>query len=142
MEERQSELLGEKTIIRKSFSNDKREVTCVAMVADEIDAHGDLFTIECVENAAYDFLSTYNISKEIGLQHSGERPDIDLIGSWFTDAGGSFDGVDAPVNSWIVKFRINDDDVWQRVKDGELTGVSIEGPASGYRVNEDDPTET
>ena len=87
------------SIVRKSVEQEKRTISCVAMVADEVDAHNEAFTAEAVEGAANDFLAEYNITKDIGIQHSGQRPDVDLIGSWFTESGGNFDELEVPPNS-------------------------------------------
>tara|TARA_R100001443_G_scaffold76563_1_gene83992 strand:+ start:11011 stop:12012 length:1002 start_codon:yes stop_codon:yes gene_type:complete len=36
-------------------------------------------------------------------------------------------GYDLPNGTWFVKMRIDNDDLWQKIKDGELKGLSIEG---------------
>lgn len=110
-------------------TGERREIVGIAMVANEIDAHGDMFTPEAVEFAAHNFLARYNVTKDIGRDHSGERPEVDLIGSWYTEEGGTFDGLVAPPFSWVAKMKILDDRTWADVKAGKLTGLSIEGPA-------------
>ena len=36
-------------------------------------------------------------------------------------------GYDLPNGTWFVKMKINNDELWQKVKDGSLKGLSIEG---------------
>jgi len=36
-------------------------------------------------------------------------------------------GYNLPKGTWMVSMKINNDDLWQKVKDGELKGLSIEG---------------
>jgi hypothetical protein len=36
-------------------------------------------------------------------------------------------GYDLPNGTWFVKMKINNDDLWQKIKAGELKGLSIEG---------------
>ena len=36
-------------------------------------------------------------------------------------------GYDLPKGSWMVSMSIQNDDLWQKIKDGELRGLSIEG---------------
>ena len=36
-------------------------------------------------------------------------------------------GYDLPNGTWFVKMRIDNDDLWQKIKEGELKGLSIEG---------------
>ena len=36
-------------------------------------------------------------------------------------------GYNLPKGTWMVSMKINNDDLWQKVKAGELKGLSIEG---------------
>jgi hypothetical protein len=36
-------------------------------------------------------------------------------------------GFALPVGTWFVSYKINDDDTWKRIKDGELRGFSLAG---------------
>jgi hypothetical protein len=36
-------------------------------------------------------------------------------------------GFDLPDGTWFVKMKINNDELWKKVKDGQLKGLSIEG---------------
>ena len=36
-------------------------------------------------------------------------------------------GFDLPNGTWFVKMRIDNDELWEKIKDGELKGLSIEG---------------
>lgn len=36
-------------------------------------------------------------------------------------------GLDAPVGTWLVSMKINDDSVWELAKQGHIKGFSIEG---------------
>ena len=36
-------------------------------------------------------------------------------------------GYDLPDGTWLVKMRIDNDELWSKIKDGELKGLSIEG---------------
>ena len=36
-------------------------------------------------------------------------------------------GFDLPDGTWFVKMKITNDELWQKVKEGELKGLSIEG---------------
>ncbi len=124
--------------VSKSLNEELREITCVAMVAEEVDAHGDFFTIEAVKGASEGFLANYNISKSLGLDHEdGADPKSDLIGSMFFSEAGTIDNLDYPANSWVVKMKIHGDDVWESITKSERTGLSIEGPAKGFELEEE-----
>lgn len=126
------------TSLRKSLDDEKQIITCVAMVANEIDAHGDLFLPSAVEMAAHSFLANYNLEKFIGKQHDASADvDADLIGSIYTESGFELDGLEVPAFSWVVQIHVKDEPTWTEVKKAERTGVSIQGPASGWIVNQD-----
>jgi hypothetical protein len=36
-------------------------------------------------------------------------------------------GFDVPAGSWFVSYKINDEETWQKIKNGELNGFSIAG---------------
>ena len=36
-------------------------------------------------------------------------------------------GYNLPKGTWMVSMKINNDEIWDRVKSGELRGISIEG---------------
>jgi len=36
-------------------------------------------------------------------------------------------GFDLPDGTWFVKMRIENDELWNKIKEGELKGISIEG---------------
>ena len=51
-------------------------------------------------------------------------------------------GYDLPKGTWMVKMRIDNDDLWQKIKDGELRGLSIEGyfVDKMQKMSEQEPT--
>lgn len=118
--------MTERTTYITKIHAEKRWFTCVAMCADMVDAHGDLFTADCVERAADDFMRN-KLGKRLGLQHVDFTRAFEYIGHWFTIEGGKFDGLDVPSNSWIARIKVHDDEVWQQILDGNLRGMSIAG---------------
>jgi hypothetical protein len=36
-------------------------------------------------------------------------------------------GFDLPNGTWFVKMKINNTELWNKIKEGELKGISIEG---------------
>ena len=126
------------TSVRKAYSDDQQIITCVAMAANEIDAHGDMFLPSAVKMAAHGFLAGYNVEKTIGKQHDPNASiDAELIGSFYTEEPISFDGIDAPADSWVTQIKISDSETWTEIKKSQRTGLSIQGPASGWIVDDD-----
>lgn len=126
------------TSLRKAYDDEKQIITCVAMVANEIDAHGDMFLPSAVEMAAHSFLARYNVEKHIGKQHDPSAEiDADLIGSFYTEEAVELAGLEVPEFAWVSQIRINDAETWGEVKKAERTGVSIQGPAKGWVVDDE-----
>ena len=65
------------------------------------------------------------------IQHEEKVTGVYTVESWIvqdskTDKTALY-GYDLPVGTWAVSMRIENDEVWNRIKDGELRGLSIEG---------------
>lgn len=134
------------------FDTDKRQVFGWASIVSVngkpvVDRQGDLIDADEMEKSAYEYVIK---SRRGGDQH--RRTDdgqafhaSDMIESFVVtpekkDRLGLPD--DMPVG-WWVGFKVNDDDTWRKVKNGEVTGFSIHG--KGKRIPVDgvlDPVST
>jgi hypothetical protein len=66
------------------------------------------------------------------LEHEKELKDLSIVESWIvedTDMDKSKKyGLDAPVGTWMVSMKVNNDAIWNDfVKTGKVKGFSIEG---------------
>lgn len=80
------------------------------------------FSKETIEHLAHNFLErdrTHSFTEE----HDHDVDCISVVESWI-DGGDPFFGT--PEGTWMIAAKVNDDDLWQRIKDGELKGFSIE----------------
>lgn len=99
----------------------------VVLQPEIIDAHGDIISKEVIEEAADNFLANYNKVTKTGVQHSRFFDDFEILQSYVTLVDLPLGTKEYPAGSWIVKGRVNNDEVWQAVKKGKLTGFSIGG---------------
>ena len=88
------------------------------------------FTAETVRKAAEAYIKHQNTNSAT-VQHEEKVTGVHTVESWIvenskTDKSNLY-GYELPVGTWFVTMRVNNDDVWQRIKDGELKGLSIEG---------------
>jgi hypothetical protein len=66
------------------------------------------------------------------LEHDKELKDLSIVESWIVedtemDKSKKY-GLDAPVGSWVVSMKVNNDVIWNDfVKTGKVKGFSIEG---------------
>ena len=132
------ERLAEKTTVAKSYmlpvtkvDSDKRLVTGIVLEPDEVDAQNDTITKEVIERAAHKFLSAYNEATRMGLMHKiFGSIGVDLVESWLAPSDLKIGGQKVKEGSWIMTVKVQSNDLWQKVKRGEITGFSIGGVAT------------
>ena len=110
----------------------------VAITADGetiTDAHGDQIEKADLEAAAYDFVLKFG---DTGVMHQGPSVGRLVESMMFTAEKAEALGVPAeslPVG-WWVGFKIDDPDVFAKVKDGTYPMFSIQGLAEREEVDE------
>ena len=88
------------------------------------------FSKETVKKASELFLKNGNQSNAT-LQHDGKIDGMTVVESWIVD-DLEFDkskkyGFSVPIGTWMISMKVDNEDVWGRVKSGEIKGFSIEG---------------
>ena len=88
------------------------------------------FSKETVKKASELFLKNGNQSNAT-LQHDGKIDGMTVVESWIVD-DLEFDkskkyGFSVPIGTWMISMKVDNEDVWKRVKSGEIKGFSIEG---------------
>lgn len=108
----------------------KRVVTGVVLEPDTVDAHNEWERPETIERAAWDFLAKYNAETRLGVQHKVFGLKLELVESYIAPVDFELGGELIRAGSWVMTVRVLDDDVWQAVLDGGITGFSIGGIAT------------
>lgn len=86
------------------------------------------FPKETVEKLAFDYVQSGRMHS-FTTQHKDETDKIAIIESWVktSDNDKSRDlGLDCPVGTWFVGAKIEDEEIWQNIKEGKMNGFSIE----------------
>lgn len=91
------------------------------------------FTKESIEKMSQDFMKNYR-QNEVTLDHDEMANDITITESWlvedpYKDKANAL-GINVPKGSWMIGMKVNQIDVWERVKSGELKGFSVESMIS------------
>jgi hypothetical protein len=64
------------------------------------------------------------------LEHELQLKGLTAVESWIVeseqDKSRMYD-LNVPMGTWMVSMKVNNDDVWKKVKAGEIKGFSIEG---------------
>lgn len=97
----------------------------------------DIVEPEELENAAYDFVLLY---REGGEMHERGGTAVLIESVVFTEEKMKAMGIPEgtlPIGWWIG-FKVLDEDVWEKVKDGTYPMFSIEGEAERVEVDEND----
>jgi hypothetical protein len=87
------------------------------------------FSPETVRKASELYLKHNNHHKATH-EHSERVSGVLTVESWIKEGDSDKSkmyGFDLPNGTWFVKMKIENDDLWSKIKDGSLRGLSIEG---------------
>ena len=87
------------------------------------------FSTDTVRRASEMYLR-YNNHHKATYQHSDRVSGVLTTESWIKEGDqdkSNLYGYDLPKGTWCVKMKIENDELWNRIKEGELKGLSIEG---------------
>lgn len=89
------------------------------------DAHGNYMTADEIAKAAYWFAKNGN---RVDLQHNFVSADgAAVVESWIAKSDSNIGGADIKEGTWLMTVEITDDDLWQSIEKGEITGLSMGG---------------
>ena len=86
------------------------------------------FSKETIEKMAVDFFEKHR-NTEGNVEHAIPVQDITYFESYLLNKERGISPVEfssLPDGTWIMSAKVNNEDVWQLIKDGELTGFSID----------------
>jgi hypothetical protein len=89
------------------------------------------FSEDTVRKASELFLMRAN-QNNATLEHERKMLDgMSVVESWIIedekqDKSAKY-GFNLPKGTWMISMKVNNDEIWQKVKDGEVKGFSIEG---------------
>jgi hypothetical protein len=88
------------------------------------------FSEDTVRKAAHLFQMNSN-QNNATYEHKTELKDMSVVESWIIDDTemdkSKVYGFDLPKGTWMILMKVNNDDVWAKVKAGKVKGFSIEG---------------
>ena len=87
------------------------------------------FSKETVRKASELYLKHNNHHKAT-YQHQDRVSGVLTVESWIKEGDrdkSKLYGYDLPNGTWFVKMKIENDELWQKIRSGELKGLSIEG---------------
>jgi hypothetical protein len=96
------------------------------------------FSTDTIRKASELFFKR-GLQNETTLQHEVPLKGNTVVESWIKedekqDKSVKF-GIDAPIGTWFVSMKVEDDTVWELAKQGEIKGFSIEGYFTDNIIN-------
>jgi len=108
-------LIPEKLILRIDKNNEEYYMT---------------FDKPTIETLAHDFYKK-NLHHTTNLQHAYPVTGVTIVESWLkegdSDKSLALGLSDLPNGTWFIGAKVDDDNVWNEVKSGNIRGFSIEG---------------
>ena len=129
----------DKDIVKEAFSSDEKHMVYGAVLRPDFpiyryDGENEYyleFTSESIERMARDYMMNYR-QGNVTIQHEEYANEVFMVESWIKqdmDKDKSVSvGLDKslPIGTWFCGFYVNNNDIWDRIKSGELKGFSVE----------------
>lgn len=122
--------------VKMEFNDDKMIIKGPALIPNQLiyrnNSMGQYYVFMS-ENTVKQFAETFmnKTDNKFNIGHSNETLDVNIIESYFALEGNEFN---VPKDSWIVSLRIKDKEIWNKIKNKEFNGFSIEGMFSNKLI--------
>ena len=136
------------------FAEDEKQIiTGPALIPDKLiyrihpqtkEEFNCFFTAETINQISQRYLIEANQSN-VNLEHEKKVLDVCMIESWIiedskTDKAYAL-GMELPKGTWMCSMKVNNKEVWQQIKSGDLAGFSVEGTLS-LMMSKTEPVES
>ncbi len=113
-------------ILSKADSEEERTVFGIVLEPETIDSQNDIYSEDEIRKTAYRFMERY---QQFGLMHDRIISSILPLECYLAPVDFEINGQSVKKGTWLLRVRVLDDEIWRKVKSGELTGFSIGGSA-------------
>lgn len=91
------------------------------------------FSKESIEKMSQEFMKEYR-QHEVTTDHEDIANEVCVVESWivadsYKDKSNAL-GINVPEGTWMVAMKVNNIDTWERIKNHELNGFSVESVVS------------
>jgi hypothetical protein len=118
----------------KQAQEELKQATFLVLSPDEVDLHGDIYDAVEVRKACHNF----NIHcRKANLLHLFDTNAFSIVESYTSPVEMKMGETIIKAGSWLAVLQFNDDSIWEGVKNGDYTGVSISGKADAELLYED-----
>ena len=123
----------------KEIDEEKRIVVGAAMIPNQKivrkDAKGNKFFVFFTEKTVRDSMEKYfRLSKQTSgtVEHKDKVSGVTVVESWIVedpkmDKSIALGFSELPKGSWMCTYKIDNEELWQDIKNGKMHGFSVEG---------------
>lgn len=104
---------------------------------DEVDGQNQTYDAKAVEDAAHYWMESWQQMTEMHTNELDEKQ-FSILESYIAPVDFELNGHTVIKGTWILMIRVLDDDLWQKIKDGELNAFSIGGVATAEEMEDSD----
>ena len=109
------------------LNEDKRLVGGIVYEPDVVDAQGDSAGEAEIEKAAHKFMQD---SRTLGFMHKEDvGPRAKIVESYIAPCNMKMNNQSIRKGTWVMVVKVQDDELWNMVKSGKITGFSMGGRA-------------
>lgn len=106
---------------------EERYVLGVVLEPEAEDAQGDIYSVDEVRQTAHKFMDEF---RNIGYMHDEiVNKKVSILESFLSPEGFAINEKSVKKGTWLLGLRVKDDSLWDQIKSGEITGLSIGGSA-------------
>jgi len=114
-------------LIKGVDPDDERYVLGVVLAPEQVDAQGDIYSAEEIRHSAHRFMEEFG---GLGVMHRLRvNEQVKVLESFLAPCDFAIGDTTVAKGTWLLAVRILSDELWEQVKDGQLTGFSIGGSA-------------
>jgi hypothetical protein len=127
--------LSKEVLQLKTIDEDKRILMGAVLIPDKViprDGYNIVFSKETIK-LSQEYFFKRNNNKNSTIEHDAKQfvDGFTIIESWIKEDNekdkSNLYGYDLPVGTWFAMAKVDNDDAWQKVKNGEVKGFSIDG---------------
>ena len=136
--EREFVAFSEEEKIVNYFNEEQQIIVSPVMIPDKLilrynDKVGNFYTMfskDTIEKIRYQYAKDNNFNKT-NLNHKDNIDGIIMLESWIKesndDKSNSYGFNDLPIGTWFATYKVDNKEVWSKIKEGKINGLSIEG---------------
>ena len=122
---------------QKFATNDELRIVTGAMLVPDLpiyrrDETGEYYVSidkENIKKAAFNYVKK-GFANSVNIEHTTDVDGVYMVESFLIDEKRGIQnplGFEETDGTWFASFKVDNDEVWAKVKSGEFTGFSIEG---------------